>query len=309
MRNLWRKIWLESAQQVAGGANRQWCQSGKGFQSARGTAGSVWKWAQTAGQPAKTWRSSSPKHCSKTLWNKQKGIMEGLRNFIEVVNHIALDVAIWTRSFEVRRPKCKEEGREVSFREGPEELTLRTEEVRSKKSCANVDHIAQDRWRPLLVDADWHAFCQAMYEGIEGRGWEELYDHCKEMSRAARVKKPKWKPKSESPLKIWGSHGQRSGSLWPRTQRQKRDWNDGKSTSKTRLWRWIKHWSAWRIRARVFLGPRLCAGFLQRLWEKPIWECVWPCLDPWDCVYAQRPWSGMCQGSMGRMASSFFLPD
>ena len=79
----------------------------------------------------------------------------------------------------------------MSIREGPEELTLRTEEVRSKKSCANVDHIAQDRWRPLLVDADWHAFCQAMYEGIEGRGWEELYDHCKEMSRAARVKKPK----------------------------------------------------------------------------------------------------------------------
>ena len=23
------------------------------------------------------------------------------------------------------------------------------------------------------------------------------------------------------------------------------------------------------------------------------------------CVYAQRPWSGMCQGSMGRTASSF----
>ena len=36
---------------------------------------------------------------------------------------------------------------EVSIREGPEELTLRTEEVGSKKkkACINVDHIAEDR--------------------------------------------------------------------------------------------------------------------------------------------------------------------
>ena len=73
-----------------------------------------------------------------------------------------------TRSFEVRRPKCEELG-QVSIREGLEELTLRTEEVRSKKSCINVDHIAQDRWSPPLVDADWHAFCQASCKGIEGR--------------------------------------------------------------------------------------------------------------------------------------------
>ena len=56
------------------------------------------------------------------------------------------DLKKGTRSFEVRRPKCEAEGHEVSIREGPEELTLRTEEVRSKKSCVIVDHIAQDRW-------------------------------------------------------------------------------------------------------------------------------------------------------------------
>ena len=71
-----------------------------------------------------------------------------------------------------------------------EELRLRTEEVRSKKSCINVDLIAQDRWRPLLFDADWHAFCQAICKGIEGSDWEELYEHYKEMRRAACVKKP-----------------------------------------------------------------------------------------------------------------------
>ena len=43
--------------------------------------------------------------------------MEGLRNFIEVDNHSALDVGYLKegiRSFEVRRPKCEEEGHEVS---------------------------------------------------------------------------------------------------------------------------------------------------------------------------------------------------
>ena len=43
-------------------------------------------------------------------------------------------------------PKFEEEGPEVSIREGPEELTLRAEEVCTQKLCVNVDHIWQDRW-------------------------------------------------------------------------------------------------------------------------------------------------------------------
>ena len=31
-----------------------------------------------------------------------------------------------------------------------------------------------------------------------------------------------------------------------------------------------------------------CAGFLQRLWEKPIWEGVWPNLDPMDSVCLRK---------------------
>ena len=53
----------------------------------------------------------------------------------------------------------------------------------AKKSFVNVDHIAQERWRPPLVDVDWHAFCQAIYKGVEGRDWEEVYKHYKEMAR------------------------------------------------------------------------------------------------------------------------------
>ena len=58
-----------------------------------------------------------------------------------------------------------------SIREAPEELTLRAEAVGTKKSCINADHIAQERWGPPLVDAAWHAFCQAIYKGI---GWRRL---------------------------------------------------------------------------------------------------------------------------------------
>ena len=52
-----------------------------------------------------------------------------------------------------------------------------------------------------LVDYDWYAFCQALYKGIEGEDWGELYEACKEMSRAVGVKKPQ---KSRSPLENEG---------------------------------------------------------------------------------------------------------
>ena len=60
----------------------------------------------------------------------RKDITEGLRIFIEVDDHCAL---------EVRRPKCEEESPEVLIRQGPEELTLRTEEVGSKKMTGAKD--------------------------------------------------------------------------------------------------------------------------------------------------------------------------
>ena len=41
------------------------------------------------------------------------------------------------------------------------------------------------------MDADWHAFCQAMYKGIEGIECEELYHHYRGMSKAAGAKKTK----------------------------------------------------------------------------------------------------------------------
>ena len=94
-------------------------------------------------------------------------------------------------------------------KEGPEELTLRTEEVGSPKRVHQVYHIAEDRWGPPLVDADWHTFCKAIYKGLEGRDWEKLYEHYKEMSGAAGgSKEAKCKSKNESPLENEGGKRQ-----------------------------------------------------------------------------------------------------
>ena len=60
----------------------------------------------------------------------------------------------------------------MTVRKSPDELTLRAEEVGTWKSYIVVDHTAKERWSSPLVDADWHAFCQSLYKGIEGEDWE-----------------------------------------------------------------------------------------------------------------------------------------
>ena len=67
-------------------------------------------------------------------------------------------------------------------REGADDLTLRAEELNTRKACISVDHIDNFFRRPPLVDADWHAFCRAIFKGIEGSEWEELYHHYRDLS-------------------------------------------------------------------------------------------------------------------------------
>ena len=55
---------------------------------------------------------------------------------------------------------------------------------------------------PPLVDADWHAFCHAMYQGIEGSEREELYFHYREMSKAARARKPRTRRRRNSMIQL-----------------------------------------------------------------------------------------------------------
>ena len=86
-------------------------------------------------------------------------------------NERALDVGELHRgtgTFKVRKPKVPEGGSDVTIRESPGELTLRAEEVNALKAHMDVNHIKLERWSSPLVGADWYAFCQALYKGIEG---------------------------------------------------------------------------------------------------------------------------------------------
>ena len=83
-------------------------------------------------------------------------------------------------------------------------MALRAEEEGVPKSCINMGHISEDWWGPPLVDAGWHAFCQANCKGFEGSGWEELYEYYKEFSKAAGVKKPNGSQRSKGPLENEG---------------------------------------------------------------------------------------------------------
>ena len=68
------------------------------------------------------------------------------------------------------------------------------------KTHINFNHM--DKWCPLLVDYDWYAFCQALYKGIEGEDWGQMYEAYKEMSRAVGVKKPQEDQKAKALWKM-----------------------------------------------------------------------------------------------------------
>ena len=115
----------------------------------------------------------------------RKGLTNGLREFIKVDNERALDVGALRRgtgTLEVRKPKAPEGSSDVTIQESPDEVTLRAAEVNTSKAYMGV--IQPERWCPPLVDAYWYVFCQALYKGIEGEDWEEMYFTYKEMSMA-----------------------------------------------------------------------------------------------------------------------------
>ena len=66
--------------------------------------------------------------------SSRMGIMDGLRSFIEVDNHSAVDVGglrRGTKSIQVKEPQFSEAFPEAVIREGADELTLMAEEVGS----------------------------------------------------------------------------------------------------------------------------------------------------------------------------------
>ena len=139
--------------------------------------------------------------------NSRERVTNGLRSFFASDNYSAVG-----GGDHLLRGQMNGDRPEVP-RKGADDLTPRVEEVDTQKACINVEHIDETFLRPPVVDADWHAFCQAIYEGIEGNEWEELYFHYRDMSKAAGAKKPIESQKSKSPLGDEGSQRQGGGLI------------------------------------------------------------------------------------------------
>ena len=92
-----------------------------------------------------------------------------------------MEAASWTQAEDDRlrekeyRRSIDELAPEIRSPTAPDELTLRGEEVGTSKALVNVDSIEKEGWGPPQVDADWYAFCKALYKGIEGEDREEVY--------------------------------------------------------------------------------------------------------------------------------------
>ena len=131
------------------------------------------------------------------------------------------------------------------------------------------------------MDADWNTFCQAIYKGIEGSQWAELYHHYREMCEAAGAKKP--------------SESQQAKALW--AMKAAKDREDGFYDSarrenilgrkRTRLVLWEEHpldkalkcvenqhqgWLLARDLCEIVVSMtcgREGSGMVPELWSKP----------------------------------------
>ena len=98
------------------------------------------------------------------------------------------------------------------------------------------------------MDADCHAFCQAIYKGIEGSEWEELYFHYRDLSKAAGAKKKKNKRESKSKSSVGQEGSPKTAVMISVIQHAKTTfWEEirlgkscGESTSQTLLKPWKK---------------------------------------------------------------------
>ena len=116
----------------------------------------------------------------------RKGLTEGLGNFIQVHNHRALELGHLNEGLgklKVRRLKGSEGYPEVTGQGEPR----RIDAVSRGSGYVEVLHQCRPHGRGEVGSSpwqmhDWHALCQALYKGIEGEDWGELYDAQKEMS-------------------------------------------------------------------------------------------------------------------------------
>ena len=58
------------------------------------------------------------------------------------------------------------------------------------RTFIDTSTVGDQRWEPLQVGADWHAFCQSIFQGVEGPEWEAMCYHYKDLHQAVKSKTP-----------------------------------------------------------------------------------------------------------------------
>ena len=85
-----------------------------------------------------------------------------------VDNHVAVKVGDSEKNMKPRtvvKPKFTTDFPEAVVREGADELTLRTEEEGILHTFIDTTDVGDRRCGPQLVGGDWHAICQAIFQG------------------------------------------------------------------------------------------------------------------------------------------------
>ena len=141
-------------------------------------------------------------------------------------------------------------------------------------------------------------FARRCKEGIQGEDWAK----CKRLQRneqgGMRPARSHMKPRKRKALWRMKAAWQAGEEYYDATRednilgRTRQEQHFGKNTSKIQLVRWtspeVVGKSVLKVSAQSalekVLSPMAAVGFLRSLWEKPIWEGVWPYLDPMDTV-------------------------
>ena len=98
------------------------------------------------------------------LEKRRLQLTDGLRSFIIVDNNEAVKLGDTDKEMVSRpvvKPKFTTEFPEAVVPEGADEHR-------------HHDCRRDNRWRPPLVDVDWHVICQAIFEGVEGPDWKSM---------------------------------------------------------------------------------------------------------------------------------------
>ena len=110
------------------------------------------------------------------------------------------------------------------------------------------------------MDADCHAFCQAIYKGIDGEDWTEFYEYFKEMRKAARVKKPNENQKAKALWKMKATMDRREDFYDPERK------DNIVERDKTRLELWKEH----------LKDPIVALDKALKCVENSCWRVCWP---------------------------------